>query len=287
MTTPDGAPPREHHAGHAGASESAIAMTEMLELDAEVLRSSLTELTGWIATFTEGPAERILDAGSGPGTGTLALAERFPRAVVTAADVSAAMLHRLVEQAPGRGVASRVRTLQADLDQRWPRGADGRPFDLVWAAAFLHHLKDPDSALRHAYDSVRPRGVLAITELHFFPRFLPEDVGIGRPGLEGRLHAATNTAPATDWTEHFLRAGFTLEAHRPVAIALDHPPSPAIRRYAQVCLAKLRGHADGELAADDLAALDALLHGDGPLSIAHRDDLTVRASRTTWVLRRP
>ncbi|GII59230.1 hypothetical protein Pth03_76190 [Planotetraspora thailandica] len=35
------------------------------------------------------------------------------------------------------GVADRIRTIQADLDQTWP--ALG-PADLVWASASLHHM---------------------------------------------------------------------------------------------------------------------------------------------------
>ncbi|MTD56447.1 methyltransferase domain-containing protein [Amycolatopsis sp. RM579] len=257
-------------------------MAELLELDAEVLQSHLTNLMGRLATFTDGSTERILDAGSGPGTGTLALADHFPRATVTAVDTSAPMLHRLVKRALAHGVADRIRTLEVDLDGPWPRG---EPFDLVWAAAFLHHLKDPDRALRHAFYSLRPRGLLAVTEMDFFPRFLPEDAGIGRPGLEARLHAATNTVPPPDWTGHLLRAGFALEARRPVTIDLPPPPAPAVHRYAQACLTRLYQHAATE--PEDLAALDTLLRGDGPLNIANRDDLTVRTTRTTWVARRP
>ncbi|HET6637026.1 MAG TPA: class I SAM-dependent methyltransferase [Streptomyces sp.] len=275
-----------HH--HQDATPSDLALAEMLELDAQVLHAYLTDLTGWLDTFTDGSTERILDAGSGPGTGTLALADRFPRAGITAVDLSPQMLHRLAGQATAHGVADRVRTLQVDLDEPWPGSETGEPFDLVWSAAFWHHLQDPDRALRQALGSLRPRGLLAITEMDFFPRFLPEDAGAGRPGLESRLHAATNPGGgASDWSDHIDRAGFTLEAHRPVTVELSGPPTPTVRRYARVCLTRLREHAEGELAAEDLAALDALLDDDGPLSVAHRDDMTVRTTRTTWVARRP
>jgi len=83
------------------------------------------------------------------------------------------------------------------------------------------------------------------------------------------------------------RAGFVLEAKRPFVVDLPAPLPPATARYAQVCLRKLRSHLDGRLPADDLAALEAVLDGDGPHSVLRRDDLTVRTTRTTWAARRP
>lgn len=55
-------------------------------------------------------------------------------------------------------------------------------------------------------------------------------------------------------------------------------------RSAQVWL---RSHATTALDTDDLAALDALLDETQPHSIARRDDLNVRTTRTTWIARRP
>ncbi|GAA2595470.1 MULTISPECIES: hypothetical protein [Streptomyces] len=54
-----------------------------------------------------------------------------------------------------------------------------------------------------------------------FPLFLPEDTGVGRPGLEALLHAATNTRPPHEWTDHLRGAGFVLEERRPFEIRLD------------------------------------------------------------------
>lgn len=220
----------------------------------------------------------------GSGTGAFALARQFPEAVVTAVDVSADMLHRLAEQASVHRLADRVRTLRADLDEEWPVGGC---YDLVWAAASLHHLKDPDQALVRMLAALRPGGLPAVTEMDFFPRFLPEDPGAGRPGLEARLHAATNTRPSSDWTEHLARAGFALDARRAFEIAVPASSEAAVTRYARLCLSRMRAHAEGALSVADLAALDALLADDGPSGVLHRGDLTARTTRTTWVARRP
>ncbi|MCX4768344.1 trans-aconitate 2-methyltransferase [Streptomyces sp. NBC_01285] len=281
MNTADTNAPRPDHTG---ADAGTAAVAEILELDAEVLRTYLSELTTWLGDLSDREPGRIVDLGSGTGTGAIALAQRFPRAEVSAVDRSPQMLHRLTVKVSALSLADRVRGIQADLDE-------GRPalgtVDLVWAAASLHHMGDPGRVLSHVFDALRPGGLLAVTEMDFFPRFLPEDIGMGRPGLEARLHAALNEGPAADWTDHLVRAGFALEAARPFVIDLPAPLPAAIARYAQVCLRKLRSHLDGQLPAEDLAALDAVTDDEGPHGVLRRDDLTVRTTWTTWVGRRP
>ncbi|MBO0511055.1 methyltransferase domain-containing protein [Streptomyces beijiangensis] len=259
-------------------------MAELLELDAEVLQTCLSELTAWLGELSDPEPARIVDLGSGTGTGTIALARRFGQAGVTAVDISPQMLHRLAKKASTLGLADRVRGVQADLDEGWPALGTS---DLVWAAASLHHMADPDRVLAGAFDALRPGGLLAVTEMDFFPRFLPDDTGIGRPGLEARVHATLNPGPAVDWTDHLTRAGFVMEAKRPFAVALTTPLPAATARYAQACLRKLRSHLDEQLPADDLAALDTILDSDSPYSVLRREDLTVRTTRTTWAARRP
>ncbi len=282
MNTNDIKDMRHPHQNHERAGADTVALAELLDLDAEVLHSHLAELTAWLDELTDPAPARILDLGSGTGTGTIALLERFPQAQATALDLSPQMLHHLSKKAHGLGLAGRLDTVQADLDAVWPELA---PADLVWATYSLHHMADPDQALARAFDALRPGGLLAVTEMDFFPRFLPEDIGLGH--LEARLHAALNNGPALDWTDNLSRAGFVLEAKRPFAIDLPAPLPEATGRYAQISLSKLRSHADGRLSDADLALLDAVLDGDGPHSILRREDLTVRTTRTTWAARRP
>ncbi|MEU6281064.1 class I SAM-dependent methyltransferase [Streptomyces sp. NPDC047028] len=276
------------HPGHERASDADLAMARLLELDAEVLEPFLTQLTGSLAALADPAPIRILDLGSGPGTGTFALARRFTSAAITAVDISPQMLHRLNKQAAALGLAERITTREANLDEPWNDLGEDGPYDLIWAAAFLHHVADPGHALAQAFAHLRPGGLLAVTEMDFFPRFLPEDTGIGRPGLEARLHAATNTRPPHAWTGRLQDAGFAVEEPRPVEIRLDHAEAgPALNTYAQICLAKLRSHVTDVLDTEDLAAWDSLLDHTQPLSIAHRDDVSVRTTRTTWIARRP
>ncbi|WP_250305588.1 class I SAM-dependent methyltransferase [Streptomyces sp. A 4/2] len=283
MNTTDTHAAHAHH-GHGGADADAAVMAEVLELDAAVLAAYLSELTAWLDELSDREPGRILDLGSGTGTGAIALARRFTQADVTGVDLSPHMLHRLSKKASALGLADRVRGLQADLNEDWPESGT---YDLVWAASSLHHMADPDRVLAGAFDALRPGGLLAVTEMDFFPRFLPDDLGMGRPGLEARVHATLNQGPAVDWTDHLARAGFVLDTKRLFTIDLPAPLPAAAARYAQVCLGRMRSRLDGQLSAEDLATLDTVLADGGPHSIQRREDLTVRTTRTTWAARRP
>lgn len=282
MTT--GSTPHPQNIGHPNASDETVALGRLLDLDGEVLQTYLTELTAWLGDLGDRRPGHIVDLASGTGTGALALARQFPAATVTALDLSPQMLHRLQKQAGLQGVDDRVRGVQADLDEPWPPMEDA---DLVWAASALHHLANPGEALGQAFRALRPGGLLAATEMDFFPRFLPTDIGVGRPGLESRLHAALNTRPPWDWSGHLAGAGFVPVATRPFVIDLTPPLPPATGQYAHASLNRLRSQATGRLPADDAAALDILLDDDHPLGVRRRPDLTVRTTRTTWVVRRP
>jgi SAM-dependent methyltransferase len=257
-------------------------LAEILDLDAEVLHRHHHDLITWVGSLT---ADRplIIDLGAGTGTGTLALTRRLPDAQVVAVDVSEPMLEHLQSKAHALGVADRIRTVQADLDQPWP--ALG-PADLVWASASLHHLADPDRVLTQVLAALRPGGVLAVTEIDSLPHFLPDEAGAA---LEERCNAALAEIRAEagmhmgeDWGARMTKAGFTVEAERRFDIVLHAPLPAATGRYAQATLQRMRHGLDGRLGAGDLAALDTIAEG-----VLDRDDLTVRATRMVWLARRP
>ncbi|MFF2698159.1 methyltransferase [Streptomyces cyaneofuscatus] len=265
---------------------------EILDLDAQVLAEHLTALTGWLPV--QAPPRRIVDLGCGTGTGTFALLDRFPEAHITAVDTSAAHLQRLREKACAQGAEGRVRTVQADLDAAdWPDL--GSP-DLVWASASMHHMADPDRALKAVHDLLVPGGLFAVVELSGFPRFLPGTAPEDRPGLEERCHEASDRFHAehvphrgADWGPKLTGAGFTLEDERTITVdtgTTDDSRGEAVGAYALGSLRRLRHSVAGALAPEDLAALDRLLDTEGPGSLLRRDDLAVRAERTVWAARR-
>jgi SAM-dependent methyltransferase len=267
-------------------------MAQLLDLDAEVLHVHLTAVLDDLHQRTGDLAGgRILDLGAGSGTGTLALARRFAEAHVTALDVSPDMLNHLRGKAETHGLTDRVHTIQADLDAEWPQLA---PVDLVWASASLHHLADPDRVLADVHSTLRPGGHLAVIEMGSFPRFLPDDIGIGRPGLEARCHEARAATRAedmpllgADWGPRLRKAGFTIDVERPATIELTGPLPAAAARYAQMSLSRMRTGLENRLSADDLATLDTITSDDSPDSVLRRTDLTVHTERSIWVARRP
>lgn len=265
----------------------------MLDLDAEVLHDYLTGAVGLVHELTAGdpPVRRILDVGSGTGTGTFALLRQFEGAEATTLDISAGMLEHLGNKARALGLADRVHPVRADLDAAWP--AVG-PADLVWASTSLHHMADPGRALAEIHAALRPGGLLAVAEFDTLPRFLPEDLGTGRPGLEERAHAVLDAAKSedvphlgSDWAALLTAAGFTIEAERLFTVELTDPLPAAAGRYAQSTLRRVRDHAVGGLDAQDRAVFAALLDGEGPEALPHRPDLRISAQRTVWVARRP
>ncbi|MEU8705831.1 class I SAM-dependent methyltransferase [Streptomyces sp. NPDC048565] len=265
-------------------------LAEVLDLDAEIFAPYLTSVTGRIAEVAGDGVRHVVDLGSGTGTGTSALLERFPHATVTAVDSSAAMLARLVEAARAKGLGERVRTLETDAGTGLAGITDA---DLVWASASLHHLDDPATAIDGIRAALRPGGLLAVAEVDGMPHFLPEDAVAGRPGLETRcrealdgLHAEQVPHLGADWGALLTASGLVVEQERTERLELRAPLPVGAGQYAHVVLGRIRGAVDGLVDPDDLAALDTLLDG-GPADVRHRDDLVVRSTRQLWLARRP
>ncbi|WP_282082559.1 class I SAM-dependent methyltransferase [Streptomyces tendae] len=279
--------PGHGHGGHHAHSDGGQA--EILDLDAEVLAEHIASITAWLPL--EDVPRHIVDLGCGTGAGTFALLERFPDAHVTAVDTSAEHLKLLREKACARGVQERVRTVQADLDHDdWPDL--GRP-DLVWASASMHHMANPERALRNVRELLAPGGLFALVELAGVPRFLPAHAPENRPGLEERAHAATNGFHAqrvphrgADWGPMLTAAGFTVEDDRTLTVSVAGARSDAVGRYAHGILQRIRSVAAPALSPEDLAALDELLDTSSPNSLLLREDLAVRTERTVWAARR-
>jgi SAM-dependent methyltransferase len=276
-------PPHGHQPG-----PDADGQEELLGLEAAIFAGQNASITAWLPA-TASP-RHIVDLGSGTGAGTFALLTRFPEATVTAVDASAGRLRRLRQRAAADGLAGRVRTAQADLDGAWPEL--GSP-ELVWASAALHHLADPDRALRQVHARLAPGGLFALVEPAGFARFLPDDAPPGRAGLEERAHAAAAQRHAgqvphrgAGWGPRLAAAGFTVEAERTITAPVAARDNEAVGRYAVLSLTRLRDSVAQALPAADLAALDQLLDPGSADSILRRDDLAVRAERTVWAARR-
>lgn len=259
------------------------AMADYLVLNAETYEPYYAQ------AFAEMSApRRILDIGSGPGVVSCYLAQRFPSADVIAVDGSPELLEMAADRARRLGV--RVETRVAEF----PDGlAELGTVDFVWSAQVMHHVGDQQDALKRLAALIESGGTLSIVEGGLTARWLPRDVGFGRPGLQSRLDVLTedgfsqmraelpgSVAAVEDWPAMLRAAGLT-ESHSRTYL-VDHPAPLAERprRLVRRLLERSREMLADSLDSDDRATLDRLLDPDDPAGIDHRPDAFFLAAKT-------
>lgn len=122
------------------------------------------DLIARAATAATPHIRRVLDVGCGAGNLTLKLLEAAPDFDADLLDLSGAMLARARERVGAR-TSGLVRTIEGDL--RTAPLEPGR-YDVVLAAAVLHHLRDDadwERAFARLFDVVAPGGSLWISDL--------------------------------------------------------------------------------------------------------------------------
>ncbi|MHA7270260.1 class I SAM-dependent methyltransferase [Arthrobacter sp. HLT1-20] len=274
----------DNHNGH----QHGAGLAESLTLDALIVGSYLERATALAAELSPA-AGTIIDAGSGSGVGTVALAQRFENAHIIALDKSADMLRQTLEAAGQEGLAGRVTTVLADLDGPWPAVAAA---DLIWASSSLHEVANPEQTMREMFAGLNGGGLLMVIEMDGLPRFLSAAAladGTELAALEARLHTALahmrwNHHP--DWRAGLEAVGFDVVDQQTFTAVGNSTPDLAAR-YARMFLERIRTAMDGVATPADLAILDSLLASAGPESLNHRSDLEVRGSRTVWAARKP
>jgi tRNA (cmo5U34)-methyltransferase len=116
------------------------------------------------AAATTPHARHVLDVGCGAGNYTLKLLESLPNLDATLIDLSQPMLDRARERV-SRASAGRITTIQRDI--REVQLLDGE-FDIVLAAAVLHHLRTDQEwrdVFTALYRALRPGGSLWVFDL--------------------------------------------------------------------------------------------------------------------------
>ncbi|MFH8223225.1 class I SAM-dependent methyltransferase [Streptomyces sp. NPDC018057] len=265
-------------------------LAPLLESQAELFAPMYREAMAWLGELAPEPG-LIVDAGSGPGVVSCLFAEAFPGARVAAVDGSAPLLELARARAGRLGLADRLTTVTGEL----PGALDevGYPADLLWASNSLHHLGDQRAALAAFAGRLAPGGTLALLEGGLPARFLPRDIGFGRPALQARLDAVEadwftrmreelpgSVAETEDWPELLASAGLKPTGTRTFLLDLPAPVSGPARAYVAATLARMREGTAEELAADDLAALDRLLDPEDEASVHRRKDVFVLKAHT-------
>ncbi|MFF4895201.1 class I SAM-dependent methyltransferase [Streptomyces sp. NPDC001068] len=272
-------------------------MAPHLESQAELLAPLYESALGWLGTEVTEPG-LVVDVGSGPGVVSCLFAEVFPGARVLAVDGSEPLLERASARARRLGVADRFGVLAGEL----PGVLDKLeyPADLLWAGHSLHHLGDQRAALAALGERLAPGGTLAVLEGGLPSRFLPRDIGIGRPGLQARLDALLEewfarmradlpgtVAEPEDWPALLESAGLVRARSRSFLVDLPAPASDKARAYVTEILSRLRDSVGEGLDAGDRATLDRLLDPADPASVARRPDVFVLGARTVHTAVRP
>ncbi|MGW7239508.1 class I SAM-dependent methyltransferase [Streptomyces sp. NPDC054804] len=272
-------------------------MAPHLESQAELFAPLYENALGWLGREVTEPG-LIVDVGSGPGVVSCLFAEVFPGARVLAVDGSEPLLDRARARAERLGVRDRFDVLAGEL----PGVLDklDYPADLLWAGHSLHHLGDQRAALTAFGERLAPGGTLAVLEGGLPSRFLPRDIGIGRPGLQARLDALQEewfaqmrtdlpgaVTEAEDWPALLNSAGLRYARSRSFLIDLPAPAPDRVRAYVTEILARLRDSVGEGLDAEDRTTLDRLLDPADPASVHRRADVFVLGARTVHTAVRP
>lgn len=239
------------------------------------------------------PGQVAVDVGSGAGGMAAALVDAVgPQGTVVLADGSDELLAVARRHAGRHG--HHLVTLLADFEQQ-PLGSvlDHQPVDVVYASAVVHHLDDELAMITDLSAVVRPRGRVAIAEGGLGNRFLPDDCGIGEPGLEQRLAVMrdewfwSEVRPATGtvrtgwgWDVLLAEAGLADVTSRSFLLDLPPPLGEPARRVVRGVFERELGRGGERISSDDRATLTQLLDDDDPRGIMRRPDVFVLGVRT-------
>lgn len=296
-----------HSHGHHHTDIDWEVMAAQLETSGE-LQLPVLRRTAAVLSERLGPAKevrRVLDIGSGPGVMTCVLAETFANAEVVAVDGTPGLLDRALARAGRLGLGGRVAVRHAEL----PEGLDGGDehgegglgtADVIWSSKAVHHLGDQQGALDALAGLLRPGGLLAVAEGGLPTRFLPRDIGIGRPGLQARLDAAQeqwfetmraelpgSISVAEDWPAMLGRAGLVRTGGFTSLLDLPAPLGEAARTFLHTHLNRLRESMSDHLDADDRSTLDVLIDPEAPEGILRRPDAFLLSATTVFTGVRP
>ena len=156
----------------------------------------------------------IADIGCGTGASTLVLAEDLDARVI-AVDFLPAFLERLDHEAQRRGVADRVATLSASMDEL---AFEPESFDVIWSEGAIYNMGFA-AGVRQWRAFLKPGGVLAVSEITWltdqrpaeleahwaeeYPEIATASAKIGILESAGYSPIGYFPLPASCWLDHY------------------------------------------------------------------------------------
>ncbi|MGX1855062.1 class I SAM-dependent methyltransferase [Streptomyces sp. NPDC055299] len=302
MSPHEGPATGHHHASHDSTAVDWATLASHLEQEAELYAPLLEQAVAWLRELlTDGTGagpdgvRRVLDIGSGPGVISCLLARAFPAAEVVAVDASAELLERARGRAAGLGLGERLRTHLADL----PDGLDALGGgDVIWSSKALHHLGDQRQAVAALAGHLRPGGLLAVCEGGLPPRYLPRDLGLGRPGLQSRIDAVADEWFSTmrealpgfvheteDWPAFLADAGLRTPSTRSFLLDLPAPLSDGARAFVVAHLSHGAERWADRFDEEDRTTLARLTDPEDAAGISRRPDAFLLSAQTVHTAR--
>lgn len=133
---------------------------QLTTIDATITMELCTDA----ALYVNPNALNLLDIGCGAGNYTIKMLEKIPGLNCTLIDLSMPMLEKALERVSAAG-SGKVEIIQSDI-----RIADlpDAHFDMIFAAAVLHHLRDDqdwEGVFSKLYRTLKPGGSMWISDL--------------------------------------------------------------------------------------------------------------------------
>lgn len=166
----------------------------MVELDNPFTKTNRASVI--IGLLDLKPGMKVLDAGCGPGRLSIPTAKAIgPQGELTAVDLQAEMLERVREKAQIAGLTN-IQFVQAGLGEGKLKKYY---YDRALMVTVLGEIPDQESALREIFETLKPGGILSVTEVIFDPHFqsrsavqqVASKVGFHEVGFFGKKLAYT------------------------------------------------------------------------------------------------